>query len=224
MDEGAFVDLVGRRRAIAILRTTTPELAFVAMDAAVSGGCSVIEFTLNTPGALELIRSFRKRAGIVVGAGTVLTRNDVVASVSAGAEFLVSPVFDPVLLQEAQRLHVPLIPGTHTPTEMWRALQAGCPVVKLFPAPGPDYVRYCLGPMPDLRIVPTSGVDEKTAAAFLQAGAFALGLGSALFPADAVLRKDAKAITRRARSLLRIVADAERVAKAPGVRPKRRTR
>ncbi|MFN7976151.1 MAG: bifunctional 4-hydroxy-2-oxoglutarate aldolase/2-dehydro-3-deoxy-phosphogluconate aldolase [Acidobacteriota bacterium] len=206
MDERAFVERVGRVRAIAIIRASSKRRARIAMEAAVDGGFQIVEFTLNTPGAIELVRLFSRRRGLTVGAGTVLHARDAAAAVDAGASFLVSPVLDEAVLRRAGRLGVPLIPGTHTPTEMWRAHDAGCPIVKLFPSPGPAYLRYCLGPMPFLRIVPTSGVDPRNARAHLDAGAFAVGLGGALFAERDVAAEDAGAIRRRARSILRAIA------------------
>ena len=124
---------------------------------------------MTTPGVLDLIGSFAELPDITVGAGTILTPDDAAAAVRAGASYLVSPVLDPVVIRAARDLNVAMMPGTHTPTEMWQAYQAGAPLQKLFPAPGigPAFVKACLGPMPFLRIVPTSGADEHNAAAYL---------------------------------------------------------
>lgn len=183
----AFVSACGRYRASAILRTTLGEAAGPAMEAAVRGGFHVVEFTLNTPGALDRIGQFASRDDVIVGAGTVLTVQDAREAVLCGASFLVSPIVDEAILEEAAALNVCLVPGCHTPTEMMRAHRAGAPLVKLFPAPagGPDYVRACLGPMPFLRIVPTHGVGENNARAWLDAGCYAVGFVGSLFdPAD----------------------------------------
>lgn len=182
-----FVDFYHQQRASAILRTDLPDAVAPAMDAAVRAGFRVCEFTLTVPNAFAHIAAFARRDGIVVGAGTVLTVEDARRAVEAGARFLVSPVVDEAVIEEAIRLGVAMMPGTHTPTEMLRAHRAGAPLQKLFPAPGigPAYVRACLGPMPFLRIVPTSGVDASNAAAYFAAGAFAVGFVAPLFdPAD----------------------------------------
>ena len=157
------------------------------MSAAVAGGFRVIEFTLSIPGAVELIAEFSRQPGLVVGAGTVLTLDEARATVAAGASFLVSPVVDETIIAEAQRLGVAAMPGCSTPTEMLRAHRAGAQLQKLFPAPGtgPAWVTQTLGPLPFLRIVPTSGVTLENAAAYLKAGAFAIGFVNSLFdPAD----------------------------------------
>ncbi len=199
-----FVSFLHAHQASAILRTSIGQAATPAMDAALRGGFKVIEFTLTTPGALQLIGEFSKRQGIVVGAGTVLTADDAKAAVDAGAAFLVSPVVDEAVIEAARPLGVAMMPGTHTPTEMLRAHRAGASLQKLFPAPGigPTYVKACLGPMPFLRIVPTSGVDESNAAAYLQAGAFAVGFVTSLFDPGDLAAGRFDTIEQRARSLL----------------------
>ena len=199
-----FVSFLHAHKASAILRTSIGQAAKPAMDAALRGGFKVIEFTLTTPTALELIGEFSKRQGIVVGAGTVLSADDAHAAVDAGAAFLVSPVIDEAVIEAARSLGVAMMPGTHTPTEMLRAHRAGASLQKLFPAPGigPTYVKACLGPMPFLRIVPTSGVDGSNAAAYLQAGAFAVGFVTSLFDPDDLAAGRFDTIEQRARSLL----------------------
>lgn len=210
MTPDAFVDLFGRLKASAILRTDEEDAAAPAMDAAVRAGFRIVEFTLTTPGVYDRIAAFAARDRLVVGAGTVLTVDDARAAVDAGARFLVSPVVDEAVIEEATRLGVAMMPGVHTPTEMLRAHRAGAPLQKLFPAPGlgPAYVRACLGPMPFLHIVPTNGCDADNAGAWLSAGAHALGFVAPLFDADEVRRGDVDTIEARARALLAAVAAA----------------
>lgn len=182
-----FLEILWRERATAILRTDEQRRAASAMDAAVRSGFNVIEFTLTTPGALELIADFARRPGVMVGAGTVLTTAQANAALAAGARFLVSPVVDEDVIGAAVAGGAVAMPGAHTPTEMLRAHRAGAAVVKLFPAPagGPTYVRSVLAPLPFLRIVPTNGVDADNAAAYLEAGSYAVGIVANLFdPAE----------------------------------------
>ncbi len=143
----------------------------------------------------------------MVGAGTVLTSDDARLAVEAGARFLVSPVGDEAVIDAATALGVAMMPGTHTPTEMLRAHRAGAQLQKLFPAPGigAPYVKACLGPMPFLRIVPTSGVNESNASTYLQAGAFAVGFVGPLFDPDDVAAGRFDRIEHRARTLLEAV-------------------
>ena len=203
-----FVASLGAARAVAILRCHDQELASGAMDAAVRGGFRMVEVTLTVPGALEVIADLARRPELTVGAGTVLTVAEAERAVAAGARFLVSPVLDLEAAAAGRALGVAILPGTHTPTEMFAAYRAGAPLQKLFPAPGagPDYVRACLAPLPFLRLVPTNGVDEANAAAWLAAGAFAVGFAGALFaPADLAAR-DCDRIEARARRLLAAIA------------------
>ncbi len=204
MTPDEFITFLGTHRASAILRTSIADAAGPAMKAALAGGFKVIEFTLTTPGAIELIGEFAKRDGVVVGAGTVLTVEEAKAAVGAGARYLVSPVVDEAVIDAAGSLGVAMMPGTHTPTEMLRAHRAGAQLQKLFPAPGigAAFVKACLGPMPFLRIVPTSGVDETNAAAYLEAGAFAVGFVAPLFDAGDIATGRFDAIEQRGRGLL----------------------
>ncbi len=205
-----FVGFLKNHRASAILRTSCAEAARPAMEAAVDGGFRIVEFTLTTPGALELIEEFAGRDGLAVGAGTVLSVEQAKAAVDRGASFLVSPVVDEKVIETAGALGVAVMPGTHTPTEMLRAHRAGAPLQKLFPAPGigAAYVKACLGPMPFLRIVPTAGVDQSNAAAYLAAGAFAIGFVAPLFDPQEIAAGRFAGIQERARSLLQAVQSA----------------
>ena len=179
-----FVDLFHKQKASAILRTSHREHAGAAMDAAVRGGFRIVEFTLTVPNVFDLIREFSDRdEGLIVGAGTVLSVEDANKAVEAGAQYLVSPVFDVDVVQEAKRLNVAVMPGCSTPSEMLAAYRAGAQLQKLFPAAGTGtaWVKQMLGPMPFLKIVPTSGVHLNNAASYLKAGAHAVGFVSSLF-------------------------------------------
>lgn len=208
MNPTEFVALFGRLKASAILRTSEAAAAAPAMEAAVRGGFRIVEFTLTIPDVHARIAEFSAREELVVGAGTVLTVEDARRAVEAGARFLVSPVVDEVVIAEAGRLGVAMMPGVHTPTEMLRAHRAGAPLQKLFPAPGlgPAFVAACLGPLPFLNIVPTNGCDADNARAWLDAGSHALGFVAPLFDAGEVLRGEVDKIEARARALLQAVA------------------
>jgi len=205
-----FVARLRQERASAILRTHDLEIARKAMEAAVRGGFRAIEFTLTIPHAMELISEFSRRPDLVVGAGTVLTVEQVREAVRAGARFLVSPVTDEAVIAAASALGVASIPGTFTPTEMVRAHAAGATLIKLFPAPGigPHYVRQVLGPLPHLKIIPTAGVDAANAAAYLEAGAWAVGFVASLFAPDDLAAGRFDKVEERARQLRAAVAAA----------------
>ena len=207
MTPNAFVEHFGRTKASAILRTNNQEKAAQAMEAAIRGGFSIIEFTLTVPGVFDLVKDFSRRKDLVVGTGTVMDVAQAQQSVEAGAQFLVSPVVDETVIGAANELGVASMPGTHTPTEMLRAHRAGAQLCKLFPVPqgGPDWVRSVLGPMPFLKIVPTNGVDQHNAGDWIAAGAVAAGFVAPLFaPAD-IAAGNWDAIEERARQCLAAV-------------------
>jgi 2-dehydro-3-deoxyphosphogluconate aldolase/(4S)-4-hydroxy-2-oxoglutarate aldolase len=196
-----FVERLAECRATAIIRTDRAEVARRAMDAAIRGGFRIVEFTLTVPDAFELIREFSARPELTVGAGTVLEASQVREAAKSGAQFVVSPVVDEPVIEAARELGLASIPGAFTPAEMLRAHRAGAPLVKLFPSPGagPAYVRQILGPLPFLKIVPTAGVDAANAAAYLQAGAWAVGFVSSLFDPEDLAAGRFDRIEERAR-------------------------
>ena len=199
-----FCEFLHQEQASAILRTPHGDRAVPAMRAAARAGFKVLEFTMTIPNALGAIETLAGEVDGVVGAGTVLTVEQARDAVSAGARFLVSPVCDPAIIDVAQELGVACIPGCFTPTEMLTAHRAGAPLVKLFPIPGtgPSFVRAVLGPLPDLRIVPTSGVTGENVADYLAAGAFAVGFVTPLFHSSDIEREDYDKIEDRGRTLL----------------------
>jgi 2-dehydro-3-deoxyphosphogluconate aldolase / (4S)-4-hydroxy-2-oxoglutarate aldolase len=205
----AVLNLIREARAIAILRTNDQETGREALAAAVRGGFRVLEVTLSTPGALELIGDLARDPRLLVGAGTVLTADQARAAVRAGARFLVSPVLDVDVVAEADQLGSIVMPGCATPTELWQAHRAGAPLQKLFPAPasGPTWLRAVLAPMPFLRVIPTNGVEVDNAAAWLAAGAFAVGCVRSLFAPEVLAARAWATIEDRARELLAAVLD-----------------
>lgn len=190
------------------LREAAPLLAVA--EALVQGGLLALEFTLTTPGALEAITECRQRFGddVLVGAGTVLSDEEAARCLDAGAQFVVSPGIDQDVMVTARRGGALALPGAMTPTEILTAWRAGADIVKVFPARslGPRYIADVLAPLPDLPLMPTGGVDESNAAAYLQAGAVAVAVGGKLIDADAVARQDWPALTQRARALVAAVA------------------
>ncbi|MGQ0720555.1 MAG: bifunctional 4-hydroxy-2-oxoglutarate aldolase/2-dehydro-3-deoxy-phosphogluconate aldolase [Candidatus Eiseniibacteriota bacterium] len=149
--------------------------------AAMRGGLSLMEVTLTTPGALDVIHALAVEGECVVGAGTVLTVEDARAVAKAGARFGMSPVLDAAVLAELHRLGLLAIPGTGTATEILTAHRAGARLVKVFPSGplgGPEFLRKVRGPLPDIPLVPTSGPTADTIAEYVAAGAVAVGLGS----------------------------------------------
>lgn len=170
-----MLETLRSERIVAILRRVEDVDGAVARVRA--AGISLVEITLDTPGALEAIR---RHPGCL--AGTVRTADDASAAHAAGAVALVGPTFSADVAARARELRLPYVPGALTPTEVETAWRAGVAAVKLFPAAlgGPDYVRQLRGPLADVPLVATGGVDAGNAAAFLAAGCVAVGLGTSL--------------------------------------------
>jgi 2-dehydro-3-deoxyphosphogluconate aldolase/(4S)-4-hydroxy-2-oxoglutarate aldolase len=175
---------------VAILRfSSSDQLANVAR-ALFEGGVDVIEVTLTIPNALEVLAAVKKDLGsrVLLGAGTVLDPQTARAAVLAGAEFIVSPSLNPEVIRLCHRYDKVVMPGAFTPTEILAAWEAGADVVKVFPSDcvGPGYLKALRGPFPQIRLMPTGGVNLETLPAFIQAGACAVGVGGSLVELQAI--------------------------------------
>lgn len=194
---------------IAVVRAESPEQLGAVVSALADGGVTAAEITFTVPDALEAIRRVRGEVGdrVVLGAGTVLDPETARAALLAGAEFLVSPTLNLDVVRLARRYDVAVMPGAFTPTEVLTAWESGADVVKIFPAEigGPAYLRALRGPLPQVRVMPTGGVDLTTAEAFLKAGACCLGVGSQLVEPAAVRAGDAARLTELAAAFAGLV-------------------
>jgi 2-dehydro-3-deoxyphosphogluconate aldolase / (4S)-4-hydroxy-2-oxoglutarate aldolase len=191
----AAIEAIRSRRIVAILRRVAePALVVQALR---EGGIGVVEITLDSPDALETIRRLRDDPGLVVLAGTVRTADEARAAAEAGAQACVGPALVPDVLEACREAGLPAVPGAMTPTEIETAWRLGAAMVKLFPAArlGPEYLR---GPLADVPLLVTGGVDGANAAVFLRAGAAAVGVGSALIGAPDVAAA-ARQLVRSAR-------------------------
>ncbi len=182
----------------------------MAAEAVRKGGISIVEITMTVPGAVEVIRELAKESGkeILVGAGTVLNAEMARRCLDAGAEFLVSPGFNHGMVELAVREGKLVMAGALTPTEVITAWEAGADFVKVFPCGlegGAKYIKALKGPLPQIPLVPTGGVNLNTAAEFIEAGAAALGVGGELVSADALRAGKPEIIVENARKFLEIV-------------------
>jgi 2-dehydro-3-deoxyphosphogluconate aldolase/(4S)-4-hydroxy-2-oxoglutarate aldolase len=206
MERAEKLDLVRRTGVIAIMRAESSEQLIEAADAIKEGGVHVIEVTMTTPGALNVIAQASKRYGtsVLFGAGSVLDVETARAAILAGAGFVVAPTLDLATIQLCNRYAIPVMPGCFTPTEALAAWQAGADMVKLFPASvgGPALVKAILAPLPQLEIVPVGGVNLDTAASFIAHGAAALGVGSSLVNQKTLHAGDTDELTRRASAFI----------------------
>jgi 2-dehydro-3-deoxyphosphogluconate aldolase / (4S)-4-hydroxy-2-oxoglutarate aldolase len=180
-----------------------------ALAALAAGGVIVGEVTLTVPDACGVIRTAKARHGdgVILGAGTVLSVADAAAAVAAGAQFIVSPTLNLPVIQWCKAHDILVMPGAFTPTEVLAAYDAGADVVKVFPAEvvGPAFFKALRGPLPHVKLMPTGGVDLTTAAAFLDAGAVCLGVGSQLVDPKLLAAGDFAELTRRAAAYAAIV-------------------
>ena len=196
----AVIEAIRSQRVVAILRRVANPAGVVR--ALREGGIGIVEITLDSPDALETIAGLRDDPELVVLAGTVRNADDVRAAVAAGAQGCVGPTVVAEVLAACREAGLPAIPGAMTPTEVETAWRLGAALVKLFPAArlGPDFVSDLRGPLGEVPLLATGGIDTSNAPTFLHAGAAAVGVGSALV--------GAADITVAARDLVRSAVDA----------------
>lgn len=204
--DGSVATAIRAYRLIAVLRQIEPRERLLALvDELAEAGVRVFEITLDTASGADDLAAVRghlsaREDPYLVGAGTVLRGEQLDAARRSGADFGVSPILDVALVRASLDSGLPFVPGAMTPSEIAAAWDAGATFVKLFPASavGPQLVRELRGPLPEIAIIPTGGVDGPNAAAFLEAGAAAVGVGGAITRATADER----------RALVRAVVDA----------------
>src|SRR5215831_3729900 len=198
---------------IPVLRVSSPSLALEAAEAVREGGINLLEITMTIPNAVDVIRKLVSSMGnnVIVGAGTVLDERSAQQCLDSGAEFLVSPAFDAGVVEFANRRGKLVMAGALTPTEIVRAWNAGSDFVKVFPCGnvgGPSYIKALKGPLPNIPLIPTGGVTLTTAAAFITAGASALGVGGDLVSESALKAGNHAHITKTARQFVSAVREA----------------
>jgi 2-dehydro-3-deoxyphosphogluconate aldolase/(4S)-4-hydroxy-2-oxoglutarate aldolase len=195
---------------IPVLRASSTEQARAIVEAISAGGIDVIEVTMTVPGAIDIIRELRRtRTDLLIGAGTVLNPETAHLCMQEGAQFIVTPVTNVPTIELCQKHSIAVFPGALTPTEILVAWQAGGDAIKVFPASamgGAPYLRSLKAPLPQIELIPTGGVSTATAADFLRAGAFALGVGADLCDGSAIAEGKSEKISQVAREYLRIIA------------------
>ncbi|MBA4189400.1 MAG: 2-dehydro-3-deoxyphosphogluconate aldolase [Planctomycetaceae bacterium] len=194
---------------VAVVRHSDPGPLVEVVKALADGGVTVAEVTLTVPNALDVIRAAKQQLGdrILLGAGTVLDPETARAAFLAGAEFLVSPSLNLDVIKMCRRYDKLIMPGAFTPTEVVTAWEAGADIVKIFPAEvvGPAFFKAMRGPLPQVKLMPTGGVDLTTAGEFLKAGAVCLGVGSQMVDPKLVATRDFAKITALAKQYVEIV-------------------
>lgn len=197
---------------VAIIRAQSSEELVQVVGALRRGGLRCIEVTMTTPNALDVIRTARREIGdeAAIGVGTVLDPETARSAILAGAQFVVAPIVDLATIEMCRRYSVPVVPGAFTPTEIVRAWQAGADFVKVFPtgSVGPQYIRDLRGPLPQIKMIPTGGVQLDNLAEFVKAGAAALAAGSALVRSEWIKTKNLGAIESAATEWLHAIQKA----------------
>ncbi len=194
---------------VAVVRFSDPGPLVDVMRALADGGVTVAEVTFTVPNAIDVIREAKRQLGdrVLLGAGTVLDTETARAAILAGAEFIVSPAANLDVIRMCRRYDKIVMPGAFTPTEVLSAWEAGADIVKVFPADvlGPAFFKALRGPLPQVKLMPTGGVDLNTAKEFLAAGACCLGVGGQLVDPKAIAAKDFTAIRKMAERYTAIV-------------------
>jgi 2-dehydro-3-deoxyphosphogluconate aldolase/(4S)-4-hydroxy-2-oxoglutarate aldolase len=198
---------------IPVIRVTAASEAIDVADAIKEGGVTLIEITMSVQGAIDVIKELNQKYKdeIIMGAGTVLDPETARAALLAGSQFIVTPTLNLDVIQLAHRYSAVVVPGAMTPTEILTAWNAGADMVKVFPAGqlgGPEYIKAIRGPLPQVLLVPTGGVNLQNAGAFIKAGATALGVGGELVDKKAVKEKKFNIITENTRAFLKIIREA----------------
>jgi 2-dehydro-3-deoxyphosphogluconate aldolase / (4S)-4-hydroxy-2-oxoglutarate aldolase len=186
---------------IAIFRMQQPEHAVEGVGAAVRGGFEAVEITMNAPGATDALSELAGRVDAILGAGTVVRPEQVKEAYDAGAEFIITPVVVPEVVEAAHALSLPVAMGASTPTEIYRATEAGADWVKVFPAEslgGPDYIELVLGPFQDTSILVTGGITAENYLGYLDAGVDLVGFAGAVFDPEIAAEGRYEEFERRA--------------------------
>lgn len=194
MNNSQIIQQIESTGLVAIIRASSSGELVDAVKALRDGGVTCIEVTMTTPNALEVIRQAREALGesAAIGVGTVLDSETARQAILSGAQFVVAPVLDLPTIELCRRYSVPIMPGAFTPTEILRAWQAGADFVKIFPTSsvGPKYLKDIRGPLPQVKMIPTGGIDLGNVAEFIRAGASAVGIGTALISKDLLAKRD----------------------------------
>jgi 2-dehydro-3-deoxyphosphogluconate aldolase/(4S)-4-hydroxy-2-oxoglutarate aldolase len=213
MTKNETLDALLSSGVVAVIRMKDPERLSKVVMAIREGGVKCIEITMTVPGAVDVIAALVKTAppDVLVGAGTVTDRGTANDVVSAGARFVVSPVFRPDVVAVTKAAGAVAIPGCFTPTEILTAWEAGADIVKVFPATslGPKYFKDIAGPFPDIRLMPTGGVTVENVGEWVKAGAVAVGIGSDLLDKKAIDEGRYEVLTEKAARMVRNFVEAK---------------
>jgi 2-dehydro-3-deoxyphosphogluconate aldolase / (4S)-4-hydroxy-2-oxoglutarate aldolase len=213
MDKANVLQQISDVGVVPVVRAASPDEAILAVEAIKAGGLAILEITMTVPGAIKVIEELAKRYGndTLVGAGTVLDPETAQACIDAGAAFIVSPALNVSTIELCVARSIAIFPGSLTPTEVVTAWQAGADAVKIFPCGavgGAKYLASLKAPLPQVKMIPTGGISLTTAASFIEAGAFALGVGADLVDVKAIRSGEPERVTAAARAYIETVKKA----------------
>jgi 2-dehydro-3-deoxyphosphogluconate aldolase/(4S)-4-hydroxy-2-oxoglutarate aldolase len=211
MEKTAVLSALRNLGLVPVLRAESEDQALALADAIAKGGVTTMEVTMTVPGAIRVMRKLAEaRPDLLIGAGTVLDPETARMCMLEGAQYVVSPALNVKTIEMCHRYGVAVLPGALTPTEVITAWEAGADVVKIFPASamgGAKYLKGLKAPLPQVEMIPTGGVSQVTAREFLEAGAFALGVGADLVDPKMIAKGTPEVITENAAKYLQLVKD-----------------
>lgn len=211
MEKTAVLSSLRSLGLVPVLRAESEQQALALADAIAAGGVTTMEVTMTVPGAIRVMRKLAEaRPDLLIGAGTVLDPETARICILEGAQYVVSPALNVKTIEMCHRYGIAVLPGALTPTEVITAWEAGADVVKIFPASamgGAKYLKGLKAPLPQVEMIPTGGVSQATAVEFLEAGAFALGVGADLVDSKMIAKGTPEVITENAKKYLQIVKE-----------------
>jgi 2-dehydro-3-deoxyphosphogluconate aldolase/(4S)-4-hydroxy-2-oxoglutarate aldolase len=209
MNKKQILDEIFKRKAVAVLRVKEEDKLKKVIQAIADGGVSVAEITMTVPNAIKLIEKMSQELSenIIIGVGSVLSKEVAEDAIKAGAKYVVSPILKKEIIEMAQKYYVPVMPGCFTPTEIYSAFEMGADIAKVFPADvvGMPFFKAILAPMPHLKLMPTGGVSLTNAGDWLKVGACAVGIGSALLDAKAIKEENYLKLTENANIIMKSI-------------------
>lgn len=207
MNRKEIISTVEKHKAVAVIRLPDSDLYEPVAAAMYEGGIRVSEITMTVPNALELIKKAVANSpdDAIIGVGSVTNAEMTEKAVEAGAKFVVSPIMKKEIIDKANELDVPVMPGAFTPTEIQQAWDWGADIIKVFPANivGMKFFKAVKAPLPHLKLMPTGGVTLTNGGEWIKAGACAVGVGSALLNKEAIKRGDFDTIRNNAEILIK---------------------
>jgi 2-dehydro-3-deoxyphosphogluconate aldolase/(4S)-4-hydroxy-2-oxoglutarate aldolase len=194
---------------VAIIRGAGPADVLRIVESLQVGGINIVEITLNSPGALQVIKELsNKKKDMLIGAGTVLSAADAEASIEAGAKFIISPNVNVETITKTKKLGIVSIPGAYTATEIVNAYSNGGDVIKIFPATNAEYIKVLRGPLSHIPMMPTGGITPENISEFKKAGAVAFGIGSSLVDAKRKITEESlQRIAENARKFVQAISE-----------------